>query len=96
MEGSAFEAAREDDIGFGLEHVLRGLDETEDPLEVAGVAGPDLDEVIGLTGDVMALLDLGDARERVGEVVGRGARRLGDPAEGEDVNPTAAGSTTAA
>ena len=42
-------------------------------------------QVVGLAGDVVALLDLGDRRERLGQVHARRPGRLGDPAEREDV-----------
>ena len=62
-ERSPFEPAREDHVGLGLEDVRRRLDPAQDALEVAGVAGADLDQVVGLARDVVALLDLGDRRE---------------------------------
>ena len=44
-------------------------------------------EVVGFARDVVALLDLGDRREVIGQV-GRGrARGLGDPREAEDAEP---------
>src|SRR5258706_15731598 len=69
----ALEAAREDHVGLGLEHVLRRLDTTEDALEVAGVAGPGLDQVVGLTGGVGTFLVLADRGEGLGQVVADGA-----------------------
>ena len=47
--------------------------------EVLHVARPDLEDVVGLAGDVVALLDLGDRRERRREVGRDRARRLASP-----------------
>jgi hypothetical protein len=60
------------------------LDEVEDALEVLRVAGSDLEEVVRLARDVVALLELGDERELSGEVGRDRARRLGDPGERDD------------
>ena len=44
-----------------MENDLRiDLEAMDDPLEVERVADPDLEQVVGLAGDVVALLDLGD------------------------------------
>jgi hypothetical protein len=64
--------------------VSRRLDAVEDTLEVERVPGADLQEVVGLAGDVVAVLDLGDRGEVAGQVGRHGPGRLGDPDEGED------------
>ena len=61
------------------------LDLLHHPLEVERIGRPDLEQVVGLAGDMVALLDLGQRAENasVRSVLGR-TGRLADPAEGED------------
>ena len=73
----ALEPRAEHDVGLGREHVVGRLDPADDRAQVVHVAGPDLEDVVRLAGDVVALLDLGDRRE-----VGASGRSRSCPAPG--------------
>ena len=78
------ERTPEHDLCLGREHMGRRLEAHEDLLEMVRVARPDLEQVVGFPGDVVALLDLVDRLERIGQVRPGRARRLGQPAERDD------------
>ena len=68
-------------------------------LQVERIGRPDLEQVVGLAGDVMAFLDLGQLAEGLGQVRGLilGPGDWRDPAKGEEAfRPIARGIETRA
>src|SRR5665811_2510690 len=70
----ALEGAREDHLRLGRENLWHLLNHVQHPLEMARVCGTNLQQVVGLTGQVMAFLDLVDADEVTSHVGCDGTR----------------------
>ena len=93
-ERPALERDRERDRRAGGDAGL--LTEAADQvLEVAGGLRPHLEDVAGLAGDAVAVLDLGEVGDPIGEVVGlRGSSGVA-AISAVTKRPSASGSTTA-
>src|SRR5664280_306991 len=72
------EGARKDHLRLGRENLRHQLNHVQDALEMARICCANLQQVVGLTGQVMAFLDLVDADEVTGHVGCDGARDLLD------------------
>ena len=83
----ALEGAREHDLRLGREDVGHGLDLVQDPLQVAGVGGSHLEEIVRLARDVVAFFDFDDLAEVAGQVSGDRARNLLDEYESQNAVP---------
>src|SRR5664280_529697 len=74
----ALEGARKDHLCLGRENLRHQLNHVQHALEMARICRANLQQVVGLTGQVMAFLDLVDADEVTGHVGCDGARDLLD------------------
>ena len=83
-ERPTFESAREDDLRLRREDMGHRLDRVQNPLQVAGIRGPNLEQVVRLAGQMVALLDLFDLGEIARQICGDGARNLLDEYECQD------------
>src|SRR5450759_2102260 len=80
----ALESARKDHLRLSRENLRHQLNHVQHPLEMARICCANLQQVVGLTGQVMAFLDLVDADEVTRHVGCYGARDLLDEDKGKN------------